>query len=144
MPRRKLCLRPTEHCRRCSGTETQTNVLPISWRRPSQTQKAEQRLLPIQSHQTIRDCSYARLLNKWCCHVERSETSQSLSDGLDSNNQRFFASLRMTRPRWILEYAQEPALLLPFFRQLLFECLHWLEQVPLFFDARHRLIGTKP
>ena len=37
----------------------------------------------------------------------------------------------------------ELALLLPLFRQLLFERLHWLEQVALFFDARQRLIGTK-
>ena len=44
---------------------------------------------------------------------------------------------------WILEYTRKLALLLPFFRQLLFERLHWLEQVALFFDARQRLVGTK-
>src|ERR1043166_6878979 len=32
----------------------------------------------------------------------------------------------------------------PFLRQPLFECHHWLEQISLFFDARQRLVGTKP
>src|SRR6266481_3114795 len=102
MIHKKLCLRPGGGCRRRSGAETQRNVLPISWRRSSHMPQAELPLPPIQSHQTISDCS---------CIIDRLVSIRSC---------------------------------VPSLRQLLFECLHWLEQVSLFFDAHQRLVGTKP
>jgi hypothetical protein len=63
--------------------------------------------------------------------------------GLDLDQSEILRFAQNDTTDWILEYTLKLALFIPFLWQLLFECLHWLEQVALFFDARQRLIGTK-
>jgi hypothetical protein len=56
--------------------------------------------------------------------------------GLDPTQSEILRFAQNDTTGWILEYTRKLALLLPFFWQLLFERLDWLEQVALFFDAR--------
>src|SRR6478752_1126158 len=54
---KRLCLQRGGGYRRRSEIETQKSVLPIFWRTPFRRPQAELQLRPIQSHQTISDCS---------------------------------------------------------------------------------------